>query len=147
MGFRRDYSRSVQAERQSQTAFGVALARAVEHAEPEGRRILEDPYAVEFVRDAAGRVLATRLGLAFDYVPPSVVDGAARIGTWRAARAGEPFLFGVELPELDALLARHGFARVEHLGPDEMVARYATPRRRMIDFAYLVTARREEGHG
>jgi methyltransferase (TIGR00027 family) len=297
--FRCNYCRFVQAERQSQTAFGVAFARAVEASEPEGVRILEDPYAIEFVRDAAGgpfasrpmfafaryvigvvmpgmiefvairgrysdevvtrearagaeqyvilgagfdtaalrlraalpeleifevdhpatqavklktlaridpegrarvrfvpvdferddlvsrleeagfdagrrsvvtwmgvsyylteeaiaatldrlaRLLAPGSALAFDYVPPSVVDGtarhrAARIGTWRAARSGEPFLFGIELPELDALLARHGFVRVEHLTPDEMVARYATPRRRMIDFAYLVTARRED---
>jgi len=55
----------VQAERQSQTAFGVAFARAVEHTEPEGRRILDDPYAVEFVRDAAGWAFATRAAFAF----------------------------------------------------------------------------------
>jgi hypothetical protein len=55
--------------------------------------------------------------------------------------AGEPFLFGVERPALDEPLAAHGFKVNEHLAPADMVARYSTPRRRMIDFANLIVSR------
>jgi methyltransferase (TIGR00027 family) len=103
--------------------------------------------AIDSTLDHLARLLAPGSALAFDYVLPSVVDGTttnrtARLGTRRAARAGEPFLFGLPPSEAAPLLARHGFALEEQARPDELVARYTRVVRSAIDFAFLVTARR-----
>ena len=39
-------------ERPSLTAEGVCLARALEHLKPEGRRVVDDPYAELFLSRA-----------------------------------------------------------------------------------------------
>jgi methyltransferase (TIGR00027 family) len=103
--------------------------------------------AVAATLDRLAELLAPGSTLTFDYVIPSAIDGtspnrSARIGTRRAARAGEPFIYALEPADVGPLLERHGFELVDQATPDELVPRYTAVHRKTIDFAYLVTARR-----
>jgi methyltransferase (TIGR00027 family) len=103
--------------------------------------------AVDAALARLARLMAPGSALAFDYVLPSVVDGTApgrtvRLGTRRAARLGEPFLFGLRPLAVAPLLARHGFALEEQATPAEVLRSYSPSPRPSIDFAMLVTARR-----
>jgi len=92
-------------------------------------------------------LMAPESALAFDYVLRSVVDGthahpAARRGTRRAARSGEPFLFGMDPGEAEQRLARDGFVLEEQYSADDLARRYTRGRRGAGDFAWVATAER-----
>jgi methyltransferase (TIGR00027 family) len=90
------------------------------------------------------RLLSPGSRLAFDLVTRATIDGTTRsrtatFGTRRAAKLGEPFIFGRDPDEVASLVEPYGFAVADEVTPAELVRRYVPGRRRSVDFAYLVT--------
>jgi methyltransferase (TIGR00027 family) len=90
------------------------------------------------------RLLSPGSHLALDIATRATIAGttgnrAADFGTRKAANLGEPFVFGRDPDEVEALVEPFGFDVVEVLTPTELVRRYTNAHRRTIDFAYIVT--------
>lgn len=104
---------------------------------------------------AAGRALDQIAGLGgagtrlvWDYLLAEVAAGTSAdrdaLGkARRAARLGEPWLFGLEPAGLGDYLAAHGFRLLRDYDADELRARYAPTRRRPLDYVRLVDCERE----
>jgi methyltransferase (TIGR00027 family) len=100
--------------------------------------------AVAATLERLARVLAPGSHLALDIATRATIAGTtgsrtAEFGTRRAAKLGEPFVFGRDPVEVQALVEPLGFDVVEEVTPDELLRRYTDAHRETIDFVYLVT--------
>jgi len=97
--------------------------------------------------DRLSQLLSPGSRLAFDLVTRATIEGTtgnrtATIGTRRAAKLGEPFIFGCDPADVGALVEPHGFEVLDEVTPAQLVSRYVAAHRKTVDFAYLVTVER-----
>jgi len=92
---------------------------------------LDRPAIESILKLVATLPLGSRLVVTY-VVPPTELDDMAAAGlAWtmsQAAERGERFLSLFRPAELDALLTRNGFSRIEHAGPRELHQTYLADR-------------------